>query len=140
MTQKEIDLQMQELRLQYTKKSNEIGRMKDDVSRRKNEAMLAADDAFHEQKRERVAKINRINAEKAALFEGDPKKDVLQAEVRTLESEINIMRSENDNRKRTITNNAYAERRELDEKSRQLSEWYEGEKLKVLRDYMSENQ
>lgn len=131
---------MQELRLQYTKQSNEIGRMKDDVSRRKNEAMIAADDAFHEQKREALAKINRINTEKAALFDGDPKKDLLQAEVRTLESEINVMRSENDNRKRTITNNAYAERRELDEKSRQLTEWYEGEKLKVLREYTSENQ
>ncbi|MBQ6771356.1 MAG: hypothetical protein IJP44_10330 [Bacteroidales bacterium] len=77
MTQKQFDLQMQELRLQYTKQSNEIGRMKDDVSRRKNEAMIAADDAFHEQKRERVAKINRINTEKATLFDGDPKKDFM---------------------------------------------------------------
>lgn len=132
MTQKEIDLQMQKLKMQYAKRRNEIARQKDDVNRDKMAALLQADDAFHSERRVRISKINLIRAEKAALFEGDPKKAVLEAEARKIESEIALMRADNEQRKRTIVNEAYANRRALDEQSRQLSEWYEDFKLAIL--------
>lgn len=132
MTQKEIDLQMQKLKMQYAKMRNEINRQKDDVNRDKMAALLQADDAFHSERRVRISKINLIRAEKAALFEGDPKKAVLEAEARKIESEIALMRADNEQRKRTIVNEAYANRRALDEQSRQLSEWYEDFKLAIL--------
>ena len=47
MTQKEFELQMQRLNSEYTKKSNEIARQKEDVNARKQDAFLEADDAFH---------------------------------------------------------------------------------------------
>lgn len=135
MTQKELDLQMQKLKLEYTKKSNNIARQKDDENAKRQDALLAADDAFHKEKRDRLAKINRIRIEKAALFDGDPKRAILEAEARNLESEISVLRDDNERRKRTICHESYANRRALDEQSRLASLWYEEEKANLMKKY-----
>lgn len=135
MTQKEFDLQMQRLNSEYTKKSNEIARQKEDVNARKQDAFLEADDAFHAEKRKRLARINEIRLKKAALFDGDPKRALLEAEVRNLEAEISVMRDDNERRKHTISHEAYAQHRALDEQHRQLSQWLNDEKLKVMEQY-----
>lgn len=123
---------MQKLNAEYTKKSNEIARQKDNVNARKQDALLETDDAFHAEKRARLARITEIRTRKAALFEGDPQRAVLEAEARNLESEISMMRDDNERRKHAISHKAYADRRALDEQSRQLSEWLNAEKLKVM--------
>lgn len=138
MTQKELDLEMQKLKLEYTKKSNNIARQKEDENARKQDALLAADDAFHKEKRDRLAKINKIRIEKASLFNGDPKREILEAEARNLEAEISVMRDDNERRKRTICHESYANRRALDEQSRLASQWYEEEKSNLMKEYTKE--
>lgn len=135
MTQKELDLEMQKLKLEYTKKSHKIAQQKQDEDAKKQDALLAADDAFHKEKRERIAKITKLRIEKAALFDGDPKRAMLEAEARNLESEISVMRDDNEQRKRTICHESYANRRALDEQSRLVTEWYEYEKQQLMKEY-----
>jgi hypothetical protein len=140
MTQKEFELQMQRLNSEYTKKSNEIARKKDEENAWKQNALLQADDAFHAEKRKRLSKITEIRTKKAALFDGDPKRALLEAEARNLEAEISVMRDDNERRKHAISHEAYANRRALDEQSRQISEWLNAEKLKVMAAYAMDTQ
>ena len=135
MTTKEFEMKMMLLNNEYTKRSNEIGRKKEEVNARRQDALLEADDAFHAEKRERLAKISHIRLEKAALFIGDTKRAILEAEARNLEAEISVMRDDNERRKHTICHNAYAERRALDDESRKLSEWLNQEKMKVMEEH-----
>lgn len=130
---------MQKLNAEYKKKSNEIARQKEDVNAMKQDALLMADDAFHAEKRGRLAKIAEIRTKKAALFDGDPKRAMLEAEARNLEAEISVMRDDNERRKHTICHEAYADRRALDEQNRQLGEWYEEEKTKLMKEYETNN-
>ena len=132
MTQKEIELKMFRLNAEYTKRSHEIGRKKQDVAMRRQEDMLHADDVFHAEKRLMIDRIGSLRKEKAALFDGDPKKDRLEAEARAIEADISMLRCENDRRKRAISHKAYIGRCALDEESRQLAEWLQAEKPKVM--------
>ena len=45
------------------------------------------------------------------------------------------MRDDNERRKHTISHEAYAQHRALDEQHRQLSQWLNDEKLKVMEQY-----
>ena len=135
MTQKELNLRFQELKVEYTKKSHKIAQQKQDEDAKKQDALLAADDAFHKEKRERIAKITKLRIEKAALFDGDPKRAILEAEARNLESEISVLRDDNERRKRTICHEFYANIRAFDEQSRLVTEWYEYEKQQLMKEY-----
>lgn len=140
MTQKEFDLQMQSLNVEYTEKSNAIARRKDEANQRKQELITESDDAFHAEKRSRLEKVVQMRKEKAALPDGCPKRDTIEAEARAIEAEISILRDENEQNKRVISKRAYDERCALDDESRQLSEWYAGAKLKVMKIYAEEEQ
>jgi len=140
MTQKEIELQMQQLNCEYTKKSNAIARRKDEATQKKQQAIIEADDAFHAEKRSRLEKVVKMRTEKATLFEGDPKREIIEYEARTIEAEISVMRDDNEQRKRVISKLAYDEMCALDEESRQLNEWYNSEKLKVMQQYTQDEQ
>ena len=139
MTQREQEAMLRQLNVEYTEKSNAIARQKEDVNARKQDALLEADDAFHAEKRKRLAQISKIRVEKAALFDGDPKRAMLEAEARNLEAEISVMRDDNESRKRTICHAAYADRRALDEQSRQLTEWIERRKLEIMSNHVDGN-
>lgn len=132
MKKREQEAMLRELNLEYTQKSNAIARQKEDENARKQDALLEADDEFHAEKRKRLARIGKIRTDKAALFEGDPKRAVLEAEARNLEAEISVMRDDNESRKRTICHESYTNRRALDEQSRQLAEWKERRKHEIL--------
>ena len=47
MEQRKFELKMQELKLQYTKKSNEINRKKDGLDIEKRKTLIACDDEFY---------------------------------------------------------------------------------------------
>ena len=126
---------MQKLNSEYTKRSNEILRKKQECEARKKDALLEADDAFHAEKRKRLARITEPRTAKAALFDGDPKRALLEAEARNLEAEISVMRDDNEQRKRTIIQKAYAERCALDEQSRRLTEWLNDRKIEVMQQF-----
>lgn len=135
MTQKEINLEMQKLKLEYQRKSNKIGRLKNDENAKKQDLILKADDDYHAQKRILLDKINKIRTEKASLFDGDPRRAMLEAEARNIESELSVLRDDNEQAKRRIIHESYANSRALDEQSRLTSEWYEEEKANLMKKY-----
>ena len=138
MTQKELELEFQKLNLEYTKKKNDIARRKEEVNQRKLDALLESDDAYHAEKRARLAKISVLRTEKAALEFGSIKRAQLEAECRNLDAELSVLRDDNERRKHSINHAAYAERRELDEKLRLANEWYEFEKSRLMKEYSKE--
>lgn len=136
MTQRELELKNQELKLQYTKKSNEIKSEKDAVNNRKMKSLIFCDDEFHAKRRELVNEIRHLTSERFARAADDPKREELLVRCKMLENEISLLRFDNATLRDKIICQ-HAERcRQLDLEARQLSAWYNEEKLRAMREYI----
>lgn len=132
----EFDLRMQELKAQYTEKSNEINRAKDEVIKKKQEALIAADQLFFEKKKVLTEQIDDINATKACLSADDPKREALRDKVREIEHQLSLTKTLYDLDKNKEITNAIAERMSLDDQHRELALWYERERERAMREFM----
>lgn len=136
MTQRELDLKNQELRLQYKKKSNEIKREKDAVQNGKMKSLVLCDEEFHAKRRKLVNEIRDLTSERFARAADDPKREELLVRCKMLENEISLLRFDNAALRDKIICQYGEICRQLDEKHRQLSAWYEEEKLRAMREYI----
>ncbi len=132
MTQQERDLKLNELNLEYMRKSREINRKKDiDICDKKRE-IDKAHRLYLDTKRETLDVINDIRYEKCKLSDGE-EKELKEAHIRRLEQRLGLMKEEYLLEVEHIRAKHDATRRELDEQVRALSEWLEEEKLKVMK-------
>ena len=135
MTQKEFDLRMQELRLQYLKEINEIERQKDEIERHKTFQVNADEKDFHEYKKMMIIKINHTREERAAFDPGDHQgKDILTAAIQRYQSEIDERLHKMKIEQNAVIEEAANELQKLNQKARKLKEWYEEERLKAMKE------
>lgn len=132
MTNKEFEAQMQRLKLEYTRKSNNINRQKDEAARNKRMHLMALRTKHDREHRVEVDKLAELMRAKAALFDGDPKRDQLAMEIRIAEKRMSMMRNEYQAECRCVIDDTYTLRTILDDEARALTEWYESEKTKVF--------
>ena len=134
MTQKEFDLRMQELRLQYTKENNEINRWKQDVQHSKIVALNNAYNEFREYKRIMSNKIYVLMADTVNLDKEDPKREMMQAEKLLIRNDIENRYNDLKAQNNVIEIGAHNDLMRLDEKQRKLKKWYEEERLKAMQE------
>lgn len=132
MTKNEFDAQMQRLKLEYTRKSNNINRRKDEAARNKRMHLMALRTKHDREHRVEMDKLAELMRAKAALFDGDPKRDQLAMEIRIAEKRMSMMRNEYQAECRCVIDDTYTLRTILDDEARALTEWYESEKTKVF--------
>ena len=132
MTRKEFDAQMQRLKLEYTRKSNNINRQKDEAARNKRMHLMALRTKHDREHRVEMDKLAELMRAKAALFDGDPKRDQLAMEIRIAEKRMSMMRNEYQAECRCVIDDTYTLRTIPDDEARALTEWYESEKTKVF--------
>ncbi len=132
MTRNEFDAQMQRLKLEYTRKSNNINRRKDEAARDKRMHLMALRTKHDREHRVEMDKLAELMRAKAALFDGDPKRDQLAMEIRIAEKRMSMMRNEYQAECRCVIDDTYTLRTILDDEARALTEWYESEKTKVF--------
>ena len=132
---KRLDAEMQQLKAEYKRKIYVNICSKEKVNARKREAMQKAHDTLQAERTPRLAKIMLLRTEMATLTEGDPKTAVLKAEISNLETEITILRNENDQRIHNIVNGAYRELSALNTERRMISARYEDDKSKLLKEF-----
>ena len=132
MTRNEFDAQMQRLKLEYTRKSNNINRRKDEAVRDKRMHLMALRTKHDREHRVEMDKLAELMRAKAALFDGDPKRDQLAMEIRIAEKRMSMMRNEYQAECRCVIDDTYTLRTILDDEARALTEWYESEKTKVF--------
>lgn len=132
MTNKEFDAQMQRLKLEYTRKSNNINRQKDEAARNKRMHLAALRTKHDREHRVELDKLAELMRAKAALFDGDPKRDQFAMEIRIAEKRMSMMRNEYQAECRCVIDDTYTLRTILDDEARALTEWYESEKTKVF--------
>lgn len=126
-----MELKFQQLNLEYTKKSADINRRKEEVVRRKRGFLQSASDGFLAIKRKTMSKTGDLRKMMVELEEGDPKKDALRQQIRQLENELSVAKSESQSVVSRIHSEAYEARMMLDNESRELTIWLESEKLKL---------
>lgn len=140
MKTKEFELKMQELKLQYTIKSNEINIKKDAVKNEKMQALIACDDLFHAKRRELFSRIEDLCTEIVAMDADDPKHDDWSNRIKIIQKEINLLLDENIANRNKISCK-YAEKlRPLNEEHKQLVLWLDEEKIKVMREFIESEQ
>ena len=132
MTNKEFEAQMQRLKLEYTRKSNNINRQKDEAARNKRMHLMALRTKHDREHRVELDKLAELMRAKAALFDGDPKRDQLTMEIRIAEKRMSMMRNEYQAECRCVIDDTYTLRTILDDEARALTEWYESEKTKAF--------
>ena len=132
MTRNEFDAQMQRLKFEYTKKSNDINRRKAEATRDKRMHLMALRTKHDREHRVEMDKLAELMRAKAALFDGDPKRDQLAMEIRIAEKRMSMMRNEYQAECRCVIDDTYTLRTILDDEARALTEWYESEKTKVF--------
>ena len=135
MTRNEFDAQMQRLKLEYTRKSNNINRRKDEAARDKRMHLMALRTKHDREHRVEMDKLAELMRAKAALFDGDPKRDQLAMEIRIAEKRMSMMRNEYQAECRCVIDDTYTLRTILDDEARALTEWYEEEKAKVFAEF-----
>ena len=139
MEKKQLDLQMQKLNSEYSKKMNEIARKKEDLNAAKQISLFNADEEFYAKRNDLLKRIGDLRQRRAELFDGDPQRAQLELDKLDLQNQITVLRDDNEQRKRDITHKAYAQRRDLDEECRKLSEWLQAEKVKLMEQYVDNN-
>lgn len=132
----EFDLRMQVLKAQYTENSNKINRAKDEIVKKKNDALIAADKLFFEKKKVLTKQIDDINATKACLSADDPQRESLRDKVKEIEHQLSLTKTLYDLDKNKEVTNAIAERMSLDDQHRDLALWYERERERAMREFM----
>lgn len=135
MTKAEFDAQMQRLKMEYTRKSNDINRRKDEVTKDKYDKILDMRTRYAAKKAEIHTSLNMHMEEKAKSFIGDPKREALVSKIKSLEHRLSMLKEEVDIEIRTISRNAHATRLALDDEARRLTEWYESEKTRMFDSY-----
>ncbi len=137
MTQKEFDLRMQELRLQYVKELNEIETKRDKIERKRDFRINADEKDFYAYKFELMKKINDSQTERANLVPDDQRRDVLSAVISSYKTLIEARRQDMIVGKNAVIEDAKNELRTMDNKARKLKEWFESEKLKAMQELMA---
>ena len=130
-------IMLAELKAEYNKKSNEIARRKQQLEIDKAEMLQEADERYHERKRDLLAKIADIRAQKVGLEKEDPKRCDLADEIRSTEDLLSLERDKRDIEGRQICHQFHAERVALDDESRELGEWYDGEVIRIKKEVMA---
>ena len=134
MTQKEFDLRMQELRLQYLKELNEIKRQMDEVSRKKTFQLNADEKDFYTYKDEMMCKIDKYKQERAYLDPDDQDREIRTAAICSCQSEIDKRAHKMKIDQNAVIEETANELQKLNQKARKLKEWYEEERLKAMQE------
>ena len=130
-------IMMAELKAEYQRKSNEIARRKQQLEIDKAQFLQEADKRYHEKKRDLLAKIADIRAQKVGLDKDDPKRLGLMDEIHSTEDLLSLEHDKRDMEARQICNQFHAERVALDDEYRELGEWYDAEVIRIKKDIMA---
>ena len=130
MTKKEMELKFQQLNLEYMEKSADINRRKEEVVRRKRGFLQSARDNANAMKKTIVWKCAELRKQ-LGKCDDDRQREDLRQQIRQLECEIGVGKSE----KESVINRIYTEaldaRMKLDNEARMLEIWLEREKMKI---------
>ena len=105
---------------------------KDEAARNKRMHLMSLRTKHDREHRVELDKLAELMRAKAALFDGDPKRDQLAMEIRIAEKRMSMMRNEYQAECRCVIDDTYTLRTILDDEARALTEWYESEKTKVF--------
>ena len=131
-TQFQKDCALQQLKIEYTKRSHEIGRRKQELEIDRHLALMEIDNEFHKKRRELLSSLSKLRDELSIIPENDIKTNILRNKIRSKEHTLSIIKEEYTMKIRETCNGAYVTRCSLDDSSRQLTEWYEEERLKIM--------
>lgn len=134
-----MELKFQQLNLEYSKKSAEINRRKDEVNLNKYQLLLAIRMETAAKKDEIRTFIDMLRNERLKCECDTPAYDEKSEAIRFQENRIARLKEQVEIEKEKILGDAYATRLQLDEDARQLSCWFDSEKLKIQEQYMQEH-
>ena len=140
MTRREMELKFRQLNLEYQKKSADINRRKDEVSREKYRRLLAIRMETAAKRDEIRTAIDMLRNERPK-FERDTPAYMEKTEAILIQgNRIARIKEQAGIEMEKVKGDAYATRLQLDEDARQLSNWLNSEKLKIQEQYAQEHQ
>lgn len=138
MNAQQRDMELQQLNKDYTEQSHIIGRKKCNLDSVREARLIGIADAMHSERSKLLEQVVELRRQQAGLPKDDQKRLDLANDIRTLEYQITILKADAELARRRVVHQAAEERRDLDERSRQLTEKYEQDKIAIYQRYAAQ--
>lgn len=137
MTQKEMDLKIQQLNFEHLLNSSDIKRRKEEVERRKRGFLQKETENTNAMKAKTIEKTRELRKQLCECSD-DVQRNNLRQEIFQLERELSVSKSLHQDVINRINTEALDARMKLDDEERELKILIEREKLKINEQYIQE--